>query len=241
MNYDLLIRLVCAHILADFFLQSKWMCEQKQCLKTIKGWLVQLLHASIHAIVAYLLIAQLKFWYVPVLIFFSHWIIDVCKVYLGKHGVKTFIIDQVAHWAVIVLIWWGICYDPKMEWPITLWLVLASAYMLILTPTSIFIDIFYKRWKKQNHIIEKENGNGTLMDGGKWIGYLERILIITFILSDMVEGIGFLLAAKSIFRFGDLQKNEDVRNTEYVLIGTFLSFTIAIMVGLAAKEVLSCL
>lgn len=68
-------------------------------------------------------------------------------------------------------------------------------------------------------------------NAGKWIGYLERILILTFIFTHNIEGIGFLLAAKSVFRFGELNKAKDIKITEYVLIGTFASFTIAILIG----------
>ena len=63
---------------------------------------------------------------------------------------------------------------------------------------------------------------------------LERILLLTFIFAGYPEGIGFLLAAKSIFRFGDLQRTQELQQTEYVLIGTFLSFTIAIVIGYVA-------
>lgn len=73
----------------------------------------------------------------------------------------------------------------------------------------------------------------SLPNAGKWIGYLERILILTFILTGNAEGIGFLLAAKSVFRFGELSKAQDIKTTEYVLIGTLASFTVAILVGFA--------
>lgn len=42
-----------------------------------------------------------------------------------------------------------------------------------------------------------------------------------------------LLAAKSVFRFGELSKPQDIKTTEYVLIGTLASFTVAILVGFA--------
>ncbi len=74
-----------------------------------------------------------------------------------------------------------------------------------------------------------------LPNAGKWIGYLERILILIFIFTNNIEGVGFLLAAKSIFRFGELNKSRDIKVTEYVLIGTFLSFTIAIITGYVAE------
>jgi len=54
------------------------------------------------------------------------------------------------------------------------------------------------------------------------------LFIFLFIVINYWQGIGFLLAAKSIFRFGDLTKSEDRNLTEYILIGTLLSFGIAI-------------
>ena len=53
-----------------------------------------------------------------------------------------------------------------------------------------------------------------------------------------MEGIGFLLAAKSIFRFGELTKPREVKITEYVMIGTFSSFAIAIILGAFALAVI---
>ena len=53
-----------------------------------------------------------------------------------------------------------------------------------------------------------------------------------------MEGIGFLLTAKSVFRFGELTKAKEVKITEYVMIGTLSSFTIAILLGAVAVKVL---
>ncbi|MEP3044705.1 MAG: DUF3307 domain-containing protein, partial [Nonlabens ulvanivorans] len=44
--------------------------------------------------------------------------------------------------------------------------------------------------------------------------------------------VGFLLGAFFLFGFGDLSKAKNMKLTEYVLIGTLLSFGIAILVGL---------
>ena len=53
-----------------------------------------------------------------------------------------------------------------------------------------------------------------------------------------MEGIGYLLAAKSVFRFGELRNNKELMHTEYILLGTFLSFTVAVVVGLLAHRAL---
>ncbi len=53
-----------------------------------------------------------------------------------------------------------------------------------------------------------------------------------------MEAVGFLLAAKSIFRFGELNKAKEIKVTEYVLIGTFASFTIAVVIGIILHKFL---
>jgi hypothetical protein len=68
-------------------------------------------------------------------------------------------------------------------------------------------------------------------NAGKIIGMLERLFIFGFVVSNFWEGIGFLLAAKSIFRFGDLKENKEIKQTEYILIGTLLSFGLAIAIS----------
>lgn len=53
-----------------------------------------------------------------------------------------------------------------------------------------------------------------------------------------MEGIGFLLAAKSIFRFGELTKAREVKITEYVMFGTLSSFAIVILLDAFVLHVL---
>ena len=67
---------------------------------------------------------------------------------------------------------------------------------------------------------------------------IERILIFTFILIKQWPAIGFLIAAKSVFRFGELKEGKERKKTEYILIGTLLSFTFAIIVGILIYSVL---
>jgi hypothetical protein len=68
--------------------------------------------------------------------------------------------------------------------------------------------------------------------GGLTIGWLERGLIFILVLAGSPEAIGFLIAAKSVLRFGAVA--EDRAASEYVIIGTLASFGWAIAVALAA-------
>lgn len=66
-----------------------------------------------------------------------------------------------------------------------------------------------------------------LVDGGKWIGLLERTLIFVLIMAGELQAIGFLIAAKSILRF---QYSKERSHSETVIIGTLASFGWAIVV-----------
>ncbi|HAL62095.1 MAG TPA: hypothetical protein DCP08_06785 [Chloroflexi bacterium] len=64
---------------------------------------------------------------------------------------------------------------------------------------------------------------------GKIIGNLERFLILTLVILQEYTAIAFVLTAKSVARFRELDKREFA---EYYLIGTLTSTLVAIIVGL---------
>lgn len=118
-----------------------------------------------------------------------------------------------------------------------------TGYFILTFPTSAVIGYFFKRWQTSFDAEEKEELDTDLKDGlknaGKIIGILERILIFTFIIIGQYEAIGFLIAAKSIYRFTDLKSSSERKFSEYVLIGTLLSFIIAILVGIVIRKLIS--
>lgn len=230
---QLLIKLLFAHILGDFALQPDWLNNGKKEAK--KGLLFQILHGIIHALLAYVIVAEWTNWIIPLVIFITHVCIDAIKISHQGKSAKWYLVDQICHLLVIIILW--ICFsDTSSLWESIrilwgsgkIWIV-ALAYLLVLKPTSIFLDKFFTRWQ------ESLNGHTGLPDAGRWIGYCERVLVLTFILTGNVEGIGFLLAAKSVFRFGELNKAKEVATTEYVLFGTLASFGIASIVGFLAS------
>lgn len=69
-----------------------------------------------------------------------------------------------------------------------------------------------------------------LASAGKWIGICERVMILTFVLMGQYTAIGFLMTAKSILRFSEKEANTQLK-TEYVLVGTLVSFATSAMIG----------
>ena len=79
----------------------------------------------------------------------------------------------------------------------------------------------------------------SLENARAYIGILERLFVFAFIIKNHWEGVGFLIAAKSVFRFGDLSNAKNRKLIEYILIGTFLSFGLAIIIALDYQYVSS--
>jgi hypothetical protein len=82
----------------------------------------------------------------------------------------------------------------------------------------------------------RESGGEVELRRGKMIGIAERLLIFYFVLTHNLAAIGFVLAAKGFTRFREL---DDRDFAEYVLIGTLLSASGAIAVGLLTSLVLA--
>ena len=80
---------------------------------------------------------------------------------------------------------------------------------------------------------------------GRLIGQVERLLIFVFILLGQYAAIGFLIAAKSVLRYGELKATDPAsadtvrKEAEYVLIGTLLSVAWAIGAGLLTLATLA--
>jgi hypothetical protein len=73
------------------------------------------------------------------------------------------------------------------------------------------------------------------LNRGRIIGILERAIVFGFVMLGFVGSVGFVLAAKALARFREL---DDRDFAEYVLIGTLLSAGFALGVGLAFRALL---
>ena len=230
------LQLLCAHIVADFYLQWHKMCICKMQLSTFRSWLYQLGHALLHGALAYVFVMDWTNWLLPLLIFVSHLIIDffkdIClsKVQYQPNDIRSnwecvlFFIDQALHILVLCMLLKYVNIAENTAICNVLYTKIMScvvAYLIVLKPTSILIGKFTQRW--QNVLLDSKG----LQDAGMWIGYAERVLALTFMLLGTYEALGFLIAAKSLLRF----QETDTKRTEYVLIGTLLSFGIAVLLG----------
>lgn len=234
----LLFRLILAHILTDFIFQSNKWVEDKRKNQGKSKYLY--LHGCLTAILAYVFAGHWTNLWILIAIGITHTLIDYLKLKFDKEGsIIGFITDQFSHLIVIIIVWMNLIESKNIiEKIIPLTsnlkvLSIVTGYIICTTPLSFFVGIATKKWQEEL----KKGGTSieNLLNGGKWIGIIERLMIFTFVLLGKYEAIGFLITAKSILRF---RQDTEIKQSEYVLVGTLLSYGLAIMTGLVISQIM---
>lgn len=227
--FEFVLCLFAAHLIGDFVLQTNRMASGKRRISVL------ILHALIHAGMAYLLVGRWGAWMVPLVTAVSHAGIDRIKAGMAKPGALALILDQVAHVLVMgaLALWvdaardhsyWALAISPEIG---RAW-VMISGIILTVRVAGVFIGMWVQPYLRE---IEQAQGavaiaplSRGLTRGGSTIGQWERALIFLLVGVGQPGGIGFLIAAKSIFRFGELKDKENRMEAEYITIGTLMSF-----------------
>lgn len=233
----LFLKLLLAHIIGDFCFQpDRWVADKRQRkYRSTKLYAHLLIHAAALAMV---LGFNTRYWWGFAVIIVSHYLLDLAKLYLEKDrgAIWYFLLDQLLHVALLAAVAYS--YEP---FPLSLSAILTGPTLLFVTALTlavfvpaVIIRMLIAQWSPET----RELPEASLVKAGRFIGILERLFVFIFIVTYHWEAVGFLLAAKSIFRFGDLREGKDRKLTEYVLIGTLLSFGSAILIALAYLYVL---
>jgi Protein of unknown function (DUF3307) len=245
---ETLIALLFAHTLADFVLQTNWMAANK------RNPVALVAHVAVVLLTAIAAVGTLH----PALLALAglHLVLDAGKAWLPWRGLWPFLLDQVLHVATLVAValwvpdlwaqglWAAVPAPVEAGWASSLWpgdaaapailpaiLLLLTGLILTVRAGGYAIGLYMEPWAGHS-----PKG---LPDGGRAIGQLERGLIFLLVFTGMPEGIGFLIAAKSVLRFGSV--SDDRKVSEYVIIGTLASFGWAIATSFATVWALRCL
>lgn len=222
-----LTKLILSHLISDFILQPKSWVDDRTVKHFASGKLY--LHGLVTGMLAWIMIGW-QYWLVAIVILLTHTLIDGWKSY-QKPTVKYFLIDQLLH----LLIIFGCWYVSFIKWQQiadalhlvnhqpAFWKTI-TAFIFLTTPTGILIGQFTSRWR--NKIADAES----LANAGKWIGIIERMIILIFVIHGQYSAIGLLVAAKGIIRFNERDRPEI--KTEYLVVGTLMSIGFAILTGI---------
>lgn len=227
--------LILAHLLGDFVFQPNAWVNDKEQKKLASLYLY--IHVLVHTILSFVFLWNLNYWWIALVVGATHFVIDAAKLQFQKPKNKRlwFFIDQFLHIAVIIAL--SLIIQQNIDWSIIfneINLKLFTAAVFLTTPCSIIIKLLISFWTPNPQ--DKDSvQTDSLANAGKYIGILERLMVFVFIIVNHWEGVGFMIAAKSVFRFSDLAQAKQRKLTEYVLIGTLLSFGIAILTGILVQ------
>lgn len=164
-------------------------------------------------------------------IFTTHLLIDYFAIKISDQNktTKTFLIDQILHIIVLLVLWLLFKEETIQTTSINNFLIklgltvsfekvitVSLLVLLIGKPTSIVIE---KVLSKGGEVEHQSNNQGVL------IGVLERFIIVLLGMMNLWSSIALVITAKSIARFKQL---EDKEFAQKYLIGTLLSLCIVL-------------
>lgn len=229
----LLLRLLIAHIIADFVFQTKSKIKERKQKKWRSPWLY--IHCLTYATLVSLAAGALDqiYWILPAA-FTTHLIIDGIKANFEDNAL-VFVLDQLLHVIILLILWEILVSLPLSEisaavhniWNSSQILLIVVGYLIILWPTGFFIGKLTSTLRA--HI--ESDGQAGLDEAGFWIGCLERLFVYSLVLTHQLAAISILIGVKSIYRFGAIRETERRKEAEYILIGTLISFAAAMAIG----------
>ena len=237
--------LISIHLLADFLFQTSAYSEKKR--KKLKPLF---LHCFIYFIIFEIVLLPIlqfkKVFLLGVIISVLHFLINFTKNKLEKSfpqrklQIWIFSINQLIYFALLI----GMNYIFNLENSVSnLYIKLQgyenfktiilyiSVFSIIFEPASVFIRKLFTSISPKIY----SKANLEELKAGNIIGKLERIIIAILLLNNQFGVIGFVLTAKSIARFKQM---EDKNFAEKYLIGTLTSFLIVLITILILKGLL---
>ncbi len=288
----IILMLLLAHLIADFWLQTDQMVKDK--MKYLKK---HSFHHMLTTGIALLIIWMYHFKFENIIFYFilplffiliTHILIDLLKLKLvdSTRRIKTdnmkilglFLMDQVLHAAIILMACTLFFQMEVQEMATNLIDLFGTSSMHPVNTLLFMIIIFILATSVSGHIVrhiigslpselanfegeltlsnkmmnakkkmqpKTENSfkeeyhyftySSPLRSRGRLIGYIERLLVISLTVIGAYQSIAFIIAAKSIARFKQL----DDRNwAEYFLLGTLSSIFLGLVLGLVVQAVM---
>ena len=237
--------LISIHLLADFLFQTSIYSEKKR--KMLKPLL---LHCFIYFIVFEIVLLPIlqfkKAFLLGMIISVLHFLINFIKNKLEKSfpqrrlQIWIFSINQLIHFVILI----GIYYIFNLANSVSnlyinlqgyenfkIIILYISVFSIIYEPASVFIRKLFISISPKTY----PKAYSEELKAGNIIGKLERTIIAILLLNNQFGLIGFVLTAKSIARFKQM---EDKNFAEKYLIGTLTSFLIVLTTVLILKGLL---
>lgn len=240
--------LLLAHLLGDFPLQSRWISANKGT-----SFAALTLHGATHYILAWISLLfftqancfSISSQLVVLAYIVVHLLIDKLKCHLTARKLlvddwKTFLLDQLLHLTVLAIAAILVTGSHIGEFIQGIALSMAAKTHM-LEAAIVYIAVIFGGGYLIRYLtkgLTKGTPNGAtehLANAGLYIGWLERLLIVTAIVVQTPALVGLILTGKSIARFPEFK---EARFVEYFLIGTFLSISLSVFGGIVLLQLL---
>ena len=242
-----------AHLLTDFVFQTHRLVEQKRLGKLLAYVLHGLTHYLCAVILVCFFVAGSGLWlrthFVLLALTVAHLFIDFAKTHftqkpLFNGGAGAFVLDQFLHFlsvaasawlltpgvpfaAVIALLGRGRAVPGKV-------LFIPVMYIGVIFGGGYLIRALTRPLAESVKLDAPAESGGPMQNAGLYIGWLERFLLLTALLLQSPGTAGLILTAKAIARYPEFKSEHFA---EYFLIGTLLSFSIAVLGGAVLARV----
>ena len=235
------IILIILHLVGDFYLQTNKIAKCKNanisesctgCIKCKRGSIFNnkfLLSHSLLYMIPFAFLFYITHWFsaiiIALIIFLSHYFIDMGSCYLNKKCKKTlvFLLDQFVHLMVLFLVYQLFDLNTNMHEYIFI-IKMALIILLLIMPSSVIINKLFE------DVFSKTKEVG-LFDVGSIIGVLERGLVLIFSCFGDFAAIAIIITVKTWARSNDLKKDDDRFRDKY-LLGTLASLVLALLIFL---------
>jgi hypothetical protein len=240
-----LVLLVSGHLLADFLLQNQGMADAKGERAGL-----MLLHGLLTLVTQ--LVVLFPLWSVRTLLVIIalgllHVLQDSVKARLERGSRRPLLIftaDQLLHGATLLLAWLALrpglpearaLFLLPSTWlaPYTACLLVAAGLAFNTGGGTAIVRKLLERYPTALPGIAEGGRDKYAM--GRTIGVLERLLVFVLVLLNQWAALGLVLAAKSIARFKELERQVFA---DYYLIGTLTSLQVAVATGIIVRWIL---
>lgn len=256
-----LLLLGVAHVIGDYLLQWRTLAKKKK--ESGRFLLCHAALYALAMLLVFLCAPPLQAGGALAALALTHWGIDFVRIQVDKKRQSarvraiSFCVDQALHLGVIVVCWAVLLRGQQTEgWK---WLcgqdwfrptlLYAALLCVIWKPAAILVSKVLdllpspaeskpgEAKTEEPEELKKTNNNEEDLEedfrSGELIGKLERVIVAALVLSGAATAIGFVLTAKSVARFKQMEEDRDF--AERYLVGTLLSVAIALTAALLVK------
>lgn len=254
-SMQIFLALLLAHLLGDFVVQRRAIIDAKRA----GAWWALAERGAWHLVclvAAWWLFAPGGVGAGPIALAFAvvvsgHLLTDLLNHRLsGDRAVTAFLLDQAAHLALLLAVaWWLAGWPDWFQALADAWRPHADSLGWLAVAYLVVVVMFgwLNRLALQSLLPGPDGDDGDGVSGeraglaraGLYIGWLERFLMFSAVLINAWSVLGLVLAAKSVFRFDSIRNRRE--HTEYFVIGTLLSVSEVMAVGLGFRWLSSTL